>query len=85
MLLSTIVPFEQIFGAVSSGGPPPQTQRVPGGIVELDGQGRVGRLYSTDPGLFLNPRFAPGAPFAKAPGVCAPPRAEKPSPPQARG
>lgn len=69
MLLHTIVPFEAIFGSPGQAGALPSDTaspagrecRVPGGLLELDGNGRVSRLISTDPRLYLDPRYAPGA------------------------
>lgn len=64
MILHSVVPQELIFPYRT---PPAQLICVREGYVECraDSRGRlvVGRLISTDPFAYLNPRFSPGAYF----------------------
>ncbi len=67
MLLYTIVPPELIFEETS---PQPRAgasrcRKIRGGMLEMtmtgDDDGRISRLISTDPKLYLNPRYSPGS------------------------
>lgn len=61
MLLHTVVPYEAIFDVPNPTQPTPPLRQIDGGLLQLDEQGRVSRLISTDPRLYLDPRYAPGA------------------------
>jgi hypothetical protein len=72
-MLYTIIPLEEVFaappwaagGGDSAGAPPLPIPAVVGGVQVLvspsyDGRNRVERVISTDPAVYLDPRFAPG-------------------------
>lgn len=61
MLLHTIVPPEQIFAGENSAAY--EYKRVNNSLVQgvaRDGRFTVERLISTDPSMYLNPRYSPG-------------------------
>lgn len=61
MVLHTIVPPEQIFGTAEN--MQYEYKRVKNSLVQgvaQEGRFMVERLISTDPSLYLDPRYAPG-------------------------
>ena len=72
-MLYTIIPLEEVFAAPpwatgpsgSAAAPHPPVPAIVGGVQVLvspsyDGRNRIERVMSTDPAVFLDPRFAPG-------------------------
>ena len=58
MLLHSIVSLSDIFCNTDMAVPEITYRQINGGILELDGT-RVRRLISTDPRLYLDPRYCP--------------------------
>lgn len=61
MLLYTIVPYEMIFKPEEN--PDMKTTAISGGYLELikqNGAYYVSRVISTDPKVYLNPKYTPG-------------------------
>lgn len=61
MVLYTVVPPEQIFAAAEN--TQYEYRRVNGSLVQgvaREGRFTVERLISTDPSMYLNPRYSPG-------------------------
>ncbi len=58
MLLHSIVSLSDIFCNTDMTAPEITYRQINGGILELDGT-RVRRLISTDPRLYLDPRYCP--------------------------
>lgn len=62
MLIHSIVSLSDIFCNTENACPPPEYRAVNGGIVEIEG-GRVRRLISTDPAMYLDRRYMPYTKF----------------------
>ena len=66
MILHTIIPPEQIFpGDAPRGG---ECRRMHNNFIQgvnMNGVFTISRLISTDPKMYLNPRYAPGRRIAK--------------------
>ena len=62
MILHSIVSLSDIFCNTDSSPAPAQYRAVNGGIVELE-NGRVKRLISTDPAMYLDRRYMPYTEF----------------------
>lgn len=62
MILHSIVSLSDIFCNTDGSPAPAQYRAVNGGIVELE-NGRVKRLISTDPAMYLDKRYMPYTEF----------------------
>ena len=62
MILHSIVSLSDIFCNTDSSPTPAKYRAVNGGIVELE-NGRVKRLISTDPAMYLDKRYMPYTEF----------------------
>lgn len=58
MLMHSIVSLSDIFFNMDRAAPDITYKQIKGGILELDGT-KVRRLISTDPRLYLDPRYCP--------------------------
>ena len=58
MLIHSIVSLSDIFCNTGEKAPAVSYRQIKGGLVERDGT-KVRRLISTDPRLYLDPRYAP--------------------------
>lgn len=61
MIFQTVLNWDEVFYDPQTQPRPAVAENVAGGLVELDGAGRVSRLYSTDPFLYLDESLRPGA------------------------
>ena len=73
MILHSIVSPSDIFCNTGSPLPHPEYRAVDGGIVELEA-GRIRRLISTDPAMYLDKRYMPFTDFPDKKKVPALPR-----------
>ena len=64
MILHSIISPADIFCNRDGSGTAPVYRKVPGGMVEV-ADGRVKRLISTDPKMFLNAKYKPDTAFGK--------------------
>ena len=64
MILHSIISPSDIFCNRDEAYARPDYRRIPGGMVEI-ADGRVKRLISTDPKMFLNAKYKPDTAFGK--------------------